>query len=41
MNEQATQTTAMDVANPRYSGSDHLLQSALEHAAGLGHPTRA
>jgi multimeric flavodoxin WrbA len=30
----------MDRAAPRFSGSDHLLQSALEHAKGLGAETR-
>lgn len=34
-------TTAMDRANPRYSGSDDLLQHALQHAGGpLGCETR-
>ena len=30
-------TTGMDVAYPRYSGSDDLLQTALAHAAANGH----
>jgi len=33
-------TTAMDSANPRFSGSDHLLNHALEAAAKLGAETR-
>jgi len=33
-------TTAMDIAHPRYSGSDHLLDSALAHAASSGLETR-
>ena len=33
-------TTAMDPANPRYSGSDDLLGVALEHAAAGGAETR-
>jgi nitrite reductase/ring-hydroxylating ferredoxin subunit/multimeric flavodoxin WrbA len=33
-------TTAMDEANPRYSGSDDLLASALKSAAGQGAETR-
>lgn len=33
-------TTAMDVMNPRYSGSDHLLDTALAHAASSGLETR-
>ncbi|MGE3527550.1 MAG: Rieske 2Fe-2S domain-containing protein, partial [Gemmatimonadales bacterium] len=33
-------TTAMDQANPRYSGSDDLLVSALGHAAADGAETR-
>ncbi len=31
---------AMDAANPRFSGSDHLLAHALEAAAGAGAETR-
>jgi multimeric flavodoxin WrbA/nitrite reductase/ring-hydroxylating ferredoxin subunit len=33
-------TTAMDLANPRFSGSDHLLDHALKEAAELGAQTR-
>lgn len=33
-------TTGMDVANPRYSGSDHLLATALEQATARGAATR-
>ena len=33
-------TTAMDAANPRFSGSDHLLGCALKEAAVLGADTR-
>ncbi len=33
-------TTAMDAANPRFSGSDHLLTSALREAESLGAETR-
>ena len=33
-------TTAMDAANPRFSGSDHLLGHALKEAAELGAETR-
>ena len=33
-------TTNMDVANPRYSTSDALLEAALAHAAGRGFETR-
>ena len=33
-------TTAMDVANPRYSTSDALLAEALQHAGERGHPTQ-
>jgi nitrite reductase/ring-hydroxylating ferredoxin subunit/multimeric flavodoxin WrbA len=33
-------TTAMDAANPRFSGSDHLLDHALQAAQGLGAETR-
>ncbi|MGA2942432.1 MAG: Rieske 2Fe-2S domain-containing protein [Xanthobacteraceae bacterium] len=33
-------TTAMDGANPRFSGSDHLLGHALKAAADLGAQTR-
>ena len=33
-------TTAMDGANPRFSGSDHLLDHALQAALGLGAQTR-
>ena len=33
-------TTAMDAANPRFSGSDHLLDHALKAAANLGAETR-
>lgn len=33
-------TTAMDAANPRFSTSDALLQTALDHAASLGHATQ-
>lgn len=33
-------TTAMDLKNPRYSGSDHLLSSALQHAEAQGLETR-
>jgi multimeric flavodoxin WrbA/nitrite reductase/ring-hydroxylating ferredoxin subunit len=33
-------TTNMDVANPRYSTSDALLEAALAHAAGRGCETR-
>ena len=33
-------TTNMDVANPRYSTSDALLDIAMEHAASLGAETR-
>lgn len=33
-------TTAMDLSNPRYSGSDDLLATALRHAAERGHETR-
>jgi multimeric flavodoxin WrbA/nitrite reductase/ring-hydroxylating ferredoxin subunit len=33
-------TTAMDLANPRFSGSDHLLDIALEEAGELGAETR-
>ena len=29
-------TTAMDLANPRFSGSDHLLDIALKEAGELG-----
>jgi nitrite reductase/ring-hydroxylating ferredoxin subunit len=32
--------TAMDAANPRFSGSDHLLNHALRAAEGLGAETR-
>jgi len=34
-------TTAMDMKEPRFSGSDHLLSIALEHAASQGAETRA
>lgn len=34
-------TTAMDLKNPRYSGSDHLLASALQHAEEQGLETRS
>ncbi len=33
-------TTAMDARNPRYSGSDVLLEEALRHAAGCGNETQ-
>jgi nitrite reductase/ring-hydroxylating ferredoxin subunit/multimeric flavodoxin WrbA len=33
-------TSAMDADNPRFSGSDHLLDHALTAAAGLGAETR-
>ena len=33
-------TTAMDAANPRFSGSDHLLAQALRAAGDLGAETR-
>jgi nitrite reductase/ring-hydroxylating ferredoxin subunit/multimeric flavodoxin WrbA len=33
-------TTAMDAANPRFSGSDHLLDHALQVARALGAGTR-
>src|SRR5206468_3477858 len=33
-------TTAMDMSNPRFSGSDHLLDQALQAAAGHGAETR-
>jgi hypothetical protein len=33
-------TTAMDAANPRFSGSDHLLGQALKAAFELGAETR-
>ncbi|MEP7029516.1 MAG: Rieske 2Fe-2S domain-containing protein [Pseudolabrys sp.] len=33
-------TSAMDAANPRFSGSDHLLNHALEAAKGFGADTR-
>jgi multimeric flavodoxin WrbA/nitrite reductase/ring-hydroxylating ferredoxin subunit len=33
-------TTAMDAANPRFSGSDHLLDHALKAARALGAETR-
>ena len=33
-------TTAMDAANPRFSGSDHLLDHALKAAGELGAETR-
>ena len=33
-------TSAMDAANPRFSGSDHLLDHALREAANLGAETR-
>src|SRR5271170_2403260 len=33
-------TTAMDAANPRFSGSDHLLGQALKAARGLNAETR-
>jgi multimeric flavodoxin WrbA len=33
-------TTAMDAANPRFSGSDHLLDQALKAARELGAETR-
>ena len=33
-------TTAMDAANPRFSGSDHLLNHALQTARELGAETR-
>jgi multimeric flavodoxin WrbA len=33
-------TTAMDAAHPRFSGSDHLLTSALSEAESLGAQTR-
>jgi nitrite reductase/ring-hydroxylating ferredoxin subunit/multimeric flavodoxin WrbA len=33
-------TTAMDAANPRFSGSDHLLDHALKEARVLGAETR-
>ena len=33
-------TTAMDAVNPRFSGSDHLLDHALKAAKGLGAETR-
>jgi nitrite reductase/ring-hydroxylating ferredoxin subunit/multimeric flavodoxin WrbA len=33
-------TTAMDRHNPRFSGSDHLLEQALHAGAGLGAETR-
>ena len=33
-------TSAMDAANPRFSGSDHLLNHALKEAADLGAETR-
>lgn len=33
-------TTSMDLKNPRYSGSDDLLATALRHAEGLGLETR-
>ena len=34
-------TTAMDAGNPRFSGSDHLLDIALAKAGELGAQTRA
>jgi nitrite reductase/ring-hydroxylating ferredoxin subunit/multimeric flavodoxin WrbA len=33
-------TTAMDIANPRFSGSDHLLVHALDEAKKLGAETK-
>jgi multimeric flavodoxin WrbA/nitrite reductase/ring-hydroxylating ferredoxin subunit len=33
-------TSAMDAANPRFSGSDHLLNHALKEASDLGAETR-
>jgi multimeric flavodoxin WrbA/nitrite reductase/ring-hydroxylating ferredoxin subunit len=33
-------TTAMDAANPRFSGSDHLLDQALKEGRALGAETR-
>jgi len=33
-------TTAMDAANPRFSGSDHVLAAAVKAAAGMGAETR-
>ena len=33
-------TSAMDAANPRFSGSDHLLDHAVQAAQGLGAETR-
>ncbi len=33
-------TTSMDNKNPRYSGSDDLLATAMRHAESLGHETR-
>ena len=33
-------TTVMDMANPRFSGSDYLLERALKSAADLGAETR-
>src|SRR5262245_28832373 len=33
-------TSAMDAANPRFSGSDHLLDHALQEARNLGAQTR-
>ena len=33
-------TTAMDAANPRFSGSDHLLEQALKEGQKLGAETR-
>ena len=33
-------TSAMDAANPRFSGSDHLLNAALKEAGNLGAETR-
>jgi multimeric flavodoxin WrbA/nitrite reductase/ring-hydroxylating ferredoxin subunit len=33
-------TTAMDAANPRFSGSDHLLEHALKEGRALGAQTR-
>lgn len=33
-------TTAMNAAYPRYSGSDALLEEAINHAAALGHETQ-
>jgi nitrite reductase/ring-hydroxylating ferredoxin subunit/multimeric flavodoxin WrbA len=33
-------TTAMDTANPRFSGSDHLLEAALKEGSTLGAETR-